>query len=86
MTALEVGVGNGCKAESVGKPSRAFFEVCLRDLGVGNGIGIVGSNNEETGKTLKAEDVAIVGDDIEADLGDGALELGLHRILGTYLR
>lgn len=28
------------------------------------------------------EQVAIIGDDVNADLGDGAKELGLHRFLG----
>jgi len=74
VSALEVAVGEGCKAESVGKPTRAFFEVCLRDLGVGKGFADDGQ--------IGPGEVAVVGDDIEADLGDGALELGLQRVLG----
>lgn len=30
------------------------------------------------------ENVAIIGDDANNDLGGGALELGLHRFLGKY--
>lgn len=30
------------------------------------------------------ENVAIIGDDTNNDLGGGALELGLHRFLGKY--
>lgn len=82
VSALEVAVSEGCKAESVGKPARAFFEVCLRDLGVGVAGDSEEENNNIERRNLRLEDVAIVGDDIEADLGDGALELGLRRILG----
>lgn len=31
------------------------------------------------------EQVAIIGDDVNADLGAGAVELGLHRYLGTWI-
>ncbi|KAG8792267.1 hypothetical protein FRC19_004595 [Serendipita sp. 401] len=73
VSALETGVGNGLRGESVGKPDRAFFEVCLKDLGVSlDGFGR---------SQLKIEDVAVVGDDVEADLAGGAIELGLRRIL-----
>ncbi|KIM32118.1 hypothetical protein M408DRAFT_14632 [Serendipita vermifera MAFF 305830] len=81
VTTLEVGVGDGCKAEIVGKPARAFFEVCLRDLGVGRKRDISDEDGQRDGEELKADHVAIIGDDIEADLGGGALELGLNRIL-----
>jgi ribonucleotide monophosphatase NagD (HAD superfamily) len=82
VSALEVAVGEGCKAESVGKPARAFFEVCSRDLGVVT----ANSDEEEATGQLKFADIAVVGDDVEADLGDGALELGLQRILGAFSR
>lgn len=79
VSALEMAVGEECKAESVGKPARAFFEVCSRDLGVVTYT----SDKEEGARQLKFEEIAVVGDDIEADLGEGALELGLQRILGA---
>jgi hypothetical protein len=35
-----------------------------------------------SGLSSTPQNVAIVGDDVSADLGDGALELGLYRYLG----
>jgi HAD superfamily hydrolase (TIGR01458 family) len=60
VAALEYAIGRG--AEVVGKPSESFFELALRDLGVG------------------AERAAMVGDDVEADVG-GAMDSGLAGIL-----
>lgn len=57
------------QAEVVGKPSRSFFEICLRSL---EQDGITASDWSEVG---------IVGDDVTNDLGGGALELGLQRFL-----
>lgn len=76
VSALETAVGNGLQAETIGKPERKFFEVCLRDLGVN-------LEGDKGRASLKIEDVAVVGDDIEADLSGGAIELGLQRILGN---
>lgn len=60
VAALEY--ASGREAEVMGKPSRAFFELALSDLGVA------------------AERAAMVGDDVEADVG-GALDAGLAGIL-----
>jgi phospholysine phosphohistidine inorganic pyrophosphate phosphatase len=60
VAALEYACGR--EAEVMGKPSPAFFEQALADLGV------------------PAERAAMVGDDVEADVG-GALEAGLAGIL-----
>lgn len=49
------------RAEVVGKPARAFFELALDDLG------------------LEADEVVMIGDDIEADIG-GAQNAGLRAI------
>jgi HAD superfamily hydrolase (TIGR01458 family) len=49
------------RAEVVGKPARAFFDLALDDLG------------------LDADEVVMVGDDIEADIG-GAQNAGLRAI------
>lgn len=76
VSAIEVAVGDGLRAESVGKPERAFFEVCLKDIN--ESLDMKGEGKEN----LLVEEVAIVGDDIEADLAGGAIELGLKRILG----
>ena len=71
-------MGGGFKAQAVGKPERAFFEVCLQSLGVDTGG--KGESN------IRLGDVAVVGDDAEADLGGGAVELGLQRVLGERIR
>ena len=60
VAALEY--GSGTQAEVVGKPSPAFFELALRELGV------------------SADRAAMVGDDVEADVG-GAIDAGLRGIL-----
>jgi HAD superfamily hydrolase (TIGR01458 family) len=60
VSALEYATGR--EAEVVGKPSDAFFELALSDLGVNAG------------------GAAMVGDDVEADIG-GALDAGLAGIL-----
>ncbi|KZT62386.1 hypothetical protein CALCODRAFT_446211, partial [Calocera cornea HHB12733] len=53
------------KAEIVGKPSRVFYELSLE------GLGREGAN----------EEVAMVGDDVRSDLGQGAVECGFLRVL-----
>ncbi|KAJ2721633.1 hypothetical protein GGI07_003817 [Coemansia sp. Benny D115] len=53
------------KAELVGKPNRAFYELALRDMQMEN----------------EPQRVAMIGDDVLADLGGGAEELGLVRLL-----
>jgi HAD superfamily hydrolase (TIGR01458 family) len=60
VAALEYGTGR--EAEVVGKPSPAFFELALGELGV------------------PAERAAMVGDDVEADVG-GAMEAGVAGVL-----
>lgn len=69
VSALET--ASGVQAHVIGKPSRSFFELALDSL-----------QSEGVGRE-DWEQVAIVGDDVEADLGDGAVELGLTRILGA---
>lgn len=58
-----------------GKPSRDFFQACLESLRQ--------EQQKENGESDKKEERnIIIGDDIEADLGDGAIDLGLERVLG----
>ncbi|KAJ7277415.1 HAD-like domain-containing protein [Mycena rebaudengoi] len=66
VTALENAAG--VTAHVVGKPSRAFFEA---------------SDTSESRSLTMAETgrIAIIGDDVAADLGGGAQELGLWRVL-----
>jgi phospholysine phosphohistidine inorganic pyrophosphate phosphatase len=60
VAALEY--GSGREAEVMGKPSPAFFELALGELGISAG------------------QAAMVGDDVEADVG-GALDAGLFAVL-----
>jgi len=55
----------------VGKPTRTFFQLVISSLNLPE-------NPETAGK------IAIIGDDVEADLGGDALELGLWRVLGLF--
>jgi ribonucleotide monophosphatase NagD (HAD superfamily) len=57
----------GVTAEVMGKPSRGFFETVIKSF-------------DDSGHELGV--VAVIGDDIEADLGGGASELGFWRVLG----
>jgi ribonucleotide monophosphatase NagD (HAD superfamily) len=61
---------SGVRAQVVGKPSIGFFESVVGDFGFGSDGGGDGG-------------IAVIGDDVEADLGGGAIELGLWRVLGT---
>ncbi|KAF9445504.1 HAD-like protein [Macrolepiota fuliginosa MF-IS2] len=69
VAALEVAAN--IKAHVIGKPTRMFFQTVI-------------DNFYSSGELNEAEHygkIAVVGDDIEADLGDGAIEMGLWRIL-----
>jgi len=67
VAALENATGKS--ADSVGKPERNFFELVLSSFG----------------PDLRDQEglVAVIGDDVQNDLGDGAVELGFWRVLGT---
>ncbi|KAF9646592.1 hypothetical protein BDM02DRAFT_3099639 [Thelephora ganbajun] len=56
------------QATVVGKPTRAFFQLVISSLDLPESPEIAGK-------------IAIIGDDVEADLGGGAVELGLWRVL-----
>jgi ribonucleotide monophosphatase NagD (HAD superfamily) len=62
----------GLTAEVVGKPTRRFFETVIGNFGSDE----LAARGSESGR------IAVIGDDIEADLGEGAIELGLWRVLG----
>ncbi|VDB91031.1 unnamed protein product [Peniophora sp. CBMAI 1063] len=72
VTALEH--ASGSSAEIVGKPARSFFQTVINSF-------------NETDNVLDIDDyernrsIAIIGDDVESDLGGGAAELGLWRVL-----
>ncbi|KIK96999.1 hypothetical protein PAXRUDRAFT_825391 [Paxillus rubicundulus Ve08.2h10] len=65
VAALET--ASGTRAQVVGKPTRTFFETVLGDL-ARDGLG-------------PDDGVAVIGDDVDADLGEGALDLELWRVL-----
>ncbi|KAJ1959996.1 hypothetical protein GGI12_004045, partial [Dipsacomyces acuminosporus] len=56
---------SGKQAALVGKPKKEFYQLALADMGLQDSPG----------------SVAMVGDDVLADLGGGAQELGLRRFL-----
>lgn len=62
---------SGSTAEIVGKPERKFFELVLGSL--------------ESDMHDQEGVVAVIGDDVQNDLGDGAVELGFWRVLGTRI-
>lgn len=68
VAALENATGK--RAEAVGKPERKFFELVLSSFG----------------PELRDQEglVAVIGDDVQNDLGDGAVELGFWRVLGMH--
>lgn len=62
-------IASGTTAEVIGKPTRLFFEIVMKDFG-SNDLGL-------------DDVVAVIGDDIHADLGEGAIDLNLWRVLGS---
>ncbi|KZO93215.1 hypothetical protein CALVIDRAFT_583388 [Calocera viscosa TUFC12733] len=74
ITALEEAAD--VRAEIVGKPSRMFYELSLQGIMPGQGDG---DGDGERG--WRGEEVAMVGDDVRSDLGDGAVECGFVRVL-----
>lgn len=70
VTALETAAG--VEAHVIGKPTRLFFQTVI--------------DNFYDSAELEREDgytgIAVIGDDVEADLGEGAVEIGLWRVLG----
>lgn len=56
-----------------GKPSKTFLQLCIDDIREERQAEGFGEDSEKT---------IIIGDDIEADLGGGSIELGLDRVLG----
>jgi len=66
VSALEY--ATGVQATVVGKPTRTFFGLVISSLDLPE-------SKDMSGK------IAIIGDDVEADLGGGAIELGLWRVL-----
>ncbi|OCF40562.1 HAD hydrolase [Kwoniella heveanensis CBS 569] len=71
---------SGTQAELVGKPTRRFFELALQRMNTAQGR-TDREENEDNNDKIQPGDVGVVGDDVVNDLGEGARELGLKRIL-----
>lgn len=71
VKALEV--ATGIEAKIVGKPTSKYFEMAVERM---KGL--------YPGVNVSYEDVAVVGDDIVNDLGEGSISLGFKRILGQF--
>ena len=65
-------MASGIQAEVVGKPTRRYFEMAIERM---NSLYSSTEGN-----------VFVVGDDVDIDLGLGARELGLRRILGKHMK
>lgn len=79
VAALEF--ATGLQAHIVGKPTKEFLEVVICDMEDE-------SSAEDNNHSHNSDDrrIAIIGDDVEADLGGGTMELNLWRVLGRVLQ
>ncbi|KAG0334656.1 Haloacid dehalogenase-like hydrolase domain-containing protein 2 [Podila horticola] len=73
VEALEV--ASGIKAHVVGKPQKAFFELAIQNMGLSSPSSATATTSSSSSS------IAMIGDDVEQDLGGGAAELGLVRFL-----
>lgn len=84
MTALETAAN--VKAHVLGKPTRKFFETTLESL-TSDGIEREMWVNTHPGHgDAASRSIVIIGDDVVNDLGEGAVELNLRRVLGESMR
>ncbi|CAA7268710.1 unnamed protein product [Cyclocybe aegerita] len=88
VAALECAAGPGVQAHVVGKPTRAFFKMVIDDFGfeangecVEEGVFRAGQGGDGPIRRTRKGKIVVIGDDVEADLGGGAVELGLWRVL-----
>jgi ribonucleotide monophosphatase NagD (HAD superfamily) len=80
VTALESAAN--VKAHILGKPTRKFFETTIESL-ASEGIERETWVNSHPGHSDSASrSIVIIGDDVTNDLGEGAVELNLRRVLG----
>lgn len=80
VTALESAAN--VKAHILGKPTRRFFETTLESLsseGIEKDMWV---NTHPGHSDAASRSIVIIGDDINNDLGEGAVELNLRRVLG----
>ncbi|KXN88328.1 Haloacid dehalogenase-like hydrolase domain-containing protein 2 [Leucoagaricus sp. SymC.cos] len=69
VSALESAAG--VEAHVIGKPAQTFFQTVINDFFASGEL----EQTEQRGR------IAVIGDDVEADLGDGAVQMELWRIL-----
>lgn len=79
VAALENAAGPDMQVKVVGKPEAAFFRMVIDDFGDLD-------KSPDVKESLIVPRIAVIGDDVEADLGGGAIELGLWRVLGKLLQ
>lgn len=80
VTALEN--ATGAEAYVVGKPTKTFFELVINDFYSASELAPSQGEPDDAGEEEREGKIAVIGDDVEADLGEGAVELGLWRVLG----
>ncbi|KAF9526929.1 HAD-like domain-containing protein [Crepidotus variabilis] len=78
VTALEAASGSDVEARVVGKPEAAFFNMVIKNFGDPPADQSCMKRNSSPHQKPR---IAVIGDDIEADLGEGAVTLGLWRVL-----
>ncbi|CAE6347325.1 unnamed protein product [Rhizoctonia solani] len=79
VTALETAAN--VKAHILGKPTRQFFETTLESLSRDGIEKEVWMNAHPGHSDSPSRCIVIIGDDINNDLGEGAVELNLRRVL-----
>jgi len=82
---------SGAQAHVVGKPTKKFFQMVIDDF-TPEELSMPANIERPSPKAIESTlgtclptfrgRIAVIGDDVEADLGDGAVQLGLWRILG----
>lgn len=80
VAALENAAGPNILTKVVGKPEADFFKMVIKDFGNLNAFGTDGAHSPESPQSR----IVVIGDDVEADLGGGAVKLGLWRVLGKH--
>ncbi|KAI6096749.1 HAD-like domain-containing protein [Pisolithus sp. B1] len=82
---------SGTRAQIVGKPTKFFFETVVKSFGddtlslaateMVKGTVMSDGGGKDGGKAGRRGRIAVIGDDVSADLGEGAVELGFWRVL-----
>ena len=81
IAALENAAGPNIPTKVVGKPEADFFKMVINDFG---DLHAFGKTDRAHSPDSPQPRIVVIGDDVEADLGGGAVELGLWRVLGKH--